>query len=125
MPWRRVTLYYGGILVISAYNPHYLEDLPTPVSVVKTQPIPTGLGGAPTRPRIMPRDSTQRKKVPLASGLFDYFPDALIAVAIVSQLGNDQHNPGKPLHWSRDKSNDEALIRDPFMDAFLGQGFAL
>jgi hypothetical protein len=38
----------------------------------------------------------------------DYFPDALLAVAEVSQAGNDQHNPGQPLHWNRAKSTDEA-----------------
>ncbi|NIV35231.1 MAG: hypothetical protein GWN58_38985, partial [Anaerolineae bacterium] len=28
-------------------------------------------------------------------------------------IGNDQHNPGKPLHWDRSKSGDEldALTR--------------
>jgi hypothetical protein len=43
----------------------------------------------------------------------DYFPDALLAVAECSKAGNDQHNPGKPLHWDRSKSQDEsdALIR--------------
>lgn len=68
----------------------------------------SGIGGAPTRPGTMPSDSAERKKVPLASGLFDYFPDALIAVAQVSYLGNEKHNPGQPLHWARSKSADEA-----------------
>ncbi len=67
-----------------------------------------GLGGAPTRPRTMPTDATLRKQIPLASGLFDYFPDALLAVAEVSWHGNEQHNPGQPLHWAREKSGDEA-----------------
>ena len=42
-----------------------------------------------------------------------YFPDALAAVAECSKKGNDQHNPGKPLHWDRSKSGDEldALTR--------------
>ena len=37
----------------------------------------------------------------------------LLAVAAVSKVGNDQHNPGKPLHWDRSKSTDEgdALVR--------------
>jgi hypothetical protein len=38
----------------------------------------------------------------------DYFPDALAAVAEVSFKGNEQHNPGQPLHWNRDKSQDFA-----------------
>jgi hypothetical protein len=40
--------------------------------------------------------------------VFDYFPDALVAVALVSWNGNNQHNPGEPLHWSRGKSYDHA-----------------
>jgi hypothetical protein len=45
--------------------------------------------------------------------VIDYFPDALAAIAECSRIGNEQHNPGKPLHWDRSKSGDEsdALIR--------------
>ncbi len=67
-----------------------------------------GIGGAPIRPMTMPTASEDRKRVPLASGLFDYFGDALIAVAEVSWYGNVQHNPGQLLHWDRSKSGDEA-----------------
>lgn len=49
-----------------------------------------------------------RKDFPLCTGLLDYFPDALTAVAHLSKVGNDQHNPGQPLHWARSKSGDEA-----------------
>lgn len=54
-----------------------------------------------------------RKQHPVATGVLDYFPDALLAIANVSRVGNDQHNPGQPLHWDRSKSTDEldALIR--------------
>ena len=51
-------------------------------------------------------ESARRKASPVFSGVFNYFPDALMAVARVSKAGNDKHNPGQPLHWSRDKSND-------------------
>ena len=44
----------------------------------------------------------------MATGLLDYFPDALAEVSHVSYLGNIKHNPGKPLHWSREKSADHA-----------------
>lgn len=42
-----------------------------------------------------------------------YFPNAIRAVAECSKAGNDQHNPGTPLHWDRSKSGDEldALTR--------------
>lgn len=45
-----------------------------------------------------------------------YFPDALIAVAALSFIGNEQHNPGEPLHWARDKSTDQedTLLRHLF-----------
>jgi hypothetical protein len=61
----------------------------------------------------LPTDAKQRKNLPLYSGLIKYFPDALIEVARLSQVGNDQHNPGQPLHWAREKSGDEldALTR--------------
>jgi Domain of unknown function (DUF5664) len=57
-----------------------------------------------------------RKRLPLYSGLVKYFPDALIAVATASRIGNDQHNPGEPLRWAREKSADEhdALLRHLF-----------
>jgi hypothetical protein len=56
----------------------------------------------------LPTDPKQRKDIPIVSGVLDYFPDALAAVAEVSRIGNDQHNPGQPLHWARDKSTDHA-----------------
>ncbi len=49
----------------------------------------------------------ERKATPIYSGVVAYFPDALAAVAQVSKVGNDQHNPGTPLHWDRSKSSDE------------------
>ena len=62
-------------------------------------------GSAPYR---LPTDGTERKAVPLMTGCLDYFPDALAEVARLSKIGNDKHNPGEPLHWSREKSNDHA-----------------
>ena len=61
----------------------------------------------------LPTDPLARKAIPIATGCLDYFPDALAAVAECSQIGNEQHNPGKPLFWDRSKSTDEAdaLIR--------------
>lgn len=56
----------------------------------------------------LPEDSEARKGLPLATGLLDYFPAALAAVAEHSRHGNDKHNPGEPLNWSRGKSQDHA-----------------
>lgn len=62
----------------------------------------------PTSGRLMPSDNDARKHTPIATGVLDYFPDALTAIAEVSWLGNQKHNPGEPMHWSRGKSNDHA-----------------
>lgn len=56
----------------------------------------------------LPTEAKERKNLPLATGVLDYFPDALAAVAAVSKIGNDQHNPGMPLHWDKSKSTDHA-----------------
>lgn len=56
----------------------------------------------------LPTDAAERKTIPLARGLLDYFPAALAEVAKLSQRGNEQHIPGKPLGWDRSKSGDEA-----------------
>ena len=58
--------------------------------------------------RALPEDPKKRKVVPLTTGVLDYFPLALAEVARVSKAGNDQHNPGQPLHWNRGKSSDHA-----------------
>lgn len=53
-------------------------------------------------------NSQERKNTPLATGVLDYFPNALAEVARLSKAGNDKHNPGEPLHWARGKSMDHA-----------------
>mgnify|MGYP003553755621 CR=1 FL=1 len=62
---------------------------------------------------------TARKAMPVASGVLDYFPDALRAIANCSYIGNEQHNPGSPLHWDRSKSTDEA---DALVRHFMERG---
>lgn len=54
----------------------------------------------------LPDDDAKRGEYPMAHGLLDYFPNALAEVSKVSKIGNDQHNPGEPMHWARDKSTD-------------------
>lgn len=63
---------------------------------------------ADRRQLALTEDSEARKRQPMASGLLDYFPAALAAVAEVSRIGNDKHNPGQPLHHARGKSTDHA-----------------
>src|SRR5690242_13225405 len=57
-------------------------------------------------PSPLPADAAERKAIPLCSGVIDYFPAALAEVAKCSHRGNEQHNPGEPLHWARGKSAD-------------------
>lgn len=52
-------------------------------------------------------DYETRKRQPVLTGVVDYFPLALLAISEVSIVGNEQHNPGQPLHWERTKSTDE------------------
>jgi hypothetical protein len=78
-----------------------------------------GIGGAPTRCSILPTAAAERKTYPVASGVLDYFPDAIAAISHLSWVGNEQHNPGQPLHWARGKSTDEA---DTMLRHFLQRG---
>lgn len=52
-------------------------------------------------------DRQARKEMPVVRGLLDYFPLAALAVANCSFIGNEQHNPGEPMHWAREKSTDQ------------------
>ena len=53
-------------------------------------------------------DSDARKDLPIHTGFNNYFPLAIAEVARLSMVSNEKHNPGEPLHWSKDKSNDHS-----------------
>ena len=53
-------------------------------------------------------ESARRKGMPLFQGCMMYFPDALLAISEHSRKANDKHNPGEPIHWSKEKSKDHA-----------------
>lgn len=93
--------------VVKGVNPD--EDGPP---VVRTTVFPA-IGDGKTTDIGLPTDAAKRKATPIFSGVLRYFPDALAAVAELSRIGNEQHNPGEPLHWARSKSGDEwdALTR--------------
>ncbi len=58
----------------------------------------------------MPHDNLtdeERKERPIISGVLDYFPDAIMEVAYCSFKSGQQHHPGKPMHWEKDKSTDD------------------
>ena len=69
--------------------------------------------------QVISEEAYRRKRHPVATGVLDYFPDAILAISQVSLAGNEQHNPGQPLHWDRAKSTDEA---DALMRHFLDRG---
>ena len=67
-----------------------------------------------TPPRLtLPTSSPARKDIQIVAGFIRYFPAAMVEVAKVSKAGNDQHNPGQPMHWARGKSMDheECIVR--------------
>lgn len=75
-------------------------------ALVESSVLPTEAPPSPA-PRL-PTDAAERKAIPLFSGCLAYFPDALAAIAALSKAGNDQHNPGEPIHWARAKSTDQS-----------------
>lgn len=56
-----------------------------------------------------PPEQLGAKTHPITSGLLDYAPNALAAVAAHSKYGNDKHNGvGSPLRWSYHRSTHHA-----------------
>lgn len=96
------------------YDDGHLPDCPMVTGKQKNAPTQ-----GPTRATTLPETPAERKTFPVASGVLDYFPDALVAISNVSWAGNNQHNPGEPLHWAREKSTDEA---DTLIRHFLQRG---
>jgi hypothetical protein len=66
------------------------------------------MGAIETHKPALPVGAQERKDTPICAGVLDYFPLAMAEIARISKAGNDQHNPGQPLHWSRGKSTDHA-----------------
>ena len=72
--------------------------------------------GAPSQPTPAQDDillDVQNLKIhfPVMAGFLDYFPDAVMAVAEVSFLGDAKHNKDNTsgvVFWNRGKSGDEA-----------------
>lgn len=71
------------------------NSLSTPAPDVRVQDLLVG------------KSAAERKTYPLYEGVIGYFKNALYRVAHVSWVGNNQHNPGQPLHWARGKSKDQ------------------
>lgn len=82
-----------------------LGELADRANACGATPLP-GVTGVTDRPNSLPEDADARNSYPMADGLLDYFPNALAEVSKVSFIGNQQHNPGEPMHWARGKSTD-------------------
>lgn len=82
-------------------------DYGVPTGVVPRR-ICLGPQGPQHKPMLLPTDPQERKGIPITTGVLDYFPLAIAEVAKCSKAGNDQHNPGQPLHWAKGKSTDHA-----------------
>lgn len=80
---------------------------------------PANQNEKPARKRLIDTDSAERKTYPLATGLLDYFPDALAEVANLSYISTAKHHPGEPMHHARGKSSDHA---DCIMRHLSGRG---
>lgn len=58
----------------------------------------------------IPSDGNERKRIPVITGVLDYFPLAIAAVAKVSVAGNKQHNGVElPVRWAREKTQDNLI----------------
>jgi hypothetical protein len=90
-----------------------MQEQTKPKLVVPQREAIIGIGGGPIRATTLPTEAAERKKFPIATGFFDYFPDAIAAIAYLSWKANEQHNPGQPVHWARGKStdHDDTLLR--------------
>lgn len=62
----------------------------------------------PPSDMILPTDAQERKKIPIVTGVLDYFPLAIAEVAKASYAGNQQHHEGSALHWDKSKSTDHS-----------------
>lgn len=115
--WEKCEEHSGKLISTDPSIQEEVVDNPITSTVISsgwTHIMPKLGTGAPHQKFGLPTDPKERKDLPIASGVLDYFPKALAEVAKVSKRGNDQHNGvDTPLRWDRSKSTDEsdALIR--------------
>lgn len=58
-------------------------------------------------PKELKKLDAARKLIKPFAGFFAYFPDAIAAVAQLSAIANEKHNPGEPMHWAKGKSAEQ------------------
>ena len=98
------------MMIVHPVGCHCVSCIATPPFLMQRTAGPTG---QQTASNSLPTDYKERKGTPIFRGVLMYFPRALVAVAQCSVAGNEQHHPGQPLHWDKNKSTDEhdALVR--------------
>jgi len=95
---------YGPAAEMAARARDGVATAPVPPTIWQRLAAAWAMPGA----RSLPVDSNFRKEIPLASGCYEYFPAALVALAAWSKVANEKHNPGEPMHHARGKSADHA-----------------
>jgi hypothetical protein len=82
-------------------------------TVIVVQPVRVEPHPRASKVALLPTGYQDRKDIPICTGVLDYFPLALASVAVCSRVANEQHNPGEPMHWAKEKSTDEVntLVR--------------
>jgi hypothetical protein len=88
--------------MFSPMRPPKYEEIPEYLR----HPSPPPREDGPTP--VLPTDVETREEIPMCTGLLDYFPLALAAVANCSLKAGQQHHPGEPMHWERGKSTAHA-----------------
>jgi len=80
-----------------------------------------------TPPPIFPEGASERHEYPVFTGLLAYFPRACAAVANVSFIGNEQHQPGEPMHWAKEKSigTGDQVVRHTMQGVLEGSAYHL
>lgn len=98
----------GPVVAAPPSAPQRSEDAQkTRAGHVGTQPTGLQVLMDPA-PSLFPGTDRERKALPVWSGVVMYFPRAMREISRVSFIGNEQHNPGEPLHWAKGKSTNQS-----------------
>jgi hypothetical protein len=94
--------------LVEALNALGFEEIADKAAHALNQTVAPWWNPTTQRTTALPDDAEARNAYPMAEGLLYYFPNALAEVSKISRFGNEQHNPGEPMHWARGKSTDHA-----------------
>jgi hypothetical protein len=94
-------------VITAAGGPFVLyDDIQAELSRMYDEGVAVGRVMGPAAPAA---PQLSAKTHPIVTGLLDYAPNAIAAIAAHSKYGNDKHNgPGTPLRWSFHRSTHHA-----------------